>query len=222
MPEQDPGRRRRTGPPRVETRDDTIRLDLTDCVVDAIEVARAAEAGIDALASERQQALATLFSGDFLEGLEIDRSPPSTAGSPPSGGASAAVQVALLEHLARSAPTTRRSAYLEKWLELAPFDRRAHEMLLAALARHGRIREGEEHLAATARLFEDEGLDCAPLREVWRSVRAQKADAPARSAPRSRRPRRQRHDARDDRRRCAPRRASIAVMPFVDQVRQPA
>ncbi len=64
-----PGRR------RVETRDDTIRLDLTDCFVDALEIARAAEAGIDALASERQQALTTLFNGDFLEGLEIDRSP---------------------------------------------------------------------------------------------------------------------------------------------------
>ena len=67
---------------------------------------------------------------------------------------------------------TKRSAYLEKWLQLAPFDRHVHEMLLAALARRGRIREGEEHLAATARLFEAEGLDSAPIRDAWRSARA--------------------------------------------------
>src|SRR5688572_19938660 len=40
---------------RVQTRDDTIRLDLADCFVDAIEIARAAGEGIAALAPERQR-----------------------------------------------------------------------------------------------------------------------------------------------------------------------
>ena len=75
---------------------------------------------------------------------------------------------ALLEHLVSSVPDDEAFGYLEKWLQLAPFDRRVHEILLNALARRGRIREGEEHLAATARLFEAEGLDCTPIRDAWR------------------------------------------------------
>src|SRR5215510_483617 len=42
---------------RVHTRGDTIRLDLADCFVDAIEIARAAQEGIEPLAPERQRAL---------------------------------------------------------------------------------------------------------------------------------------------------------------------
>ena len=38
---------------RVYTRGDTVRLDLTDCFVDAIEIARATEEGIETLAPER-------------------------------------------------------------------------------------------------------------------------------------------------------------------------
>jgi DNA-binding SARP family transcriptional activator/Tfp pilus assembly protein PilF len=198
----------------IETLDDTIRLDLTDCFVDALEIARAAEAGIDGLTAERQQALTSLFNGDFLEGLEIERSPAFNAWLTAQRRRLRGIQVALLEHLARNAPDGA-FGNLEKWLALAPFDRRAHEILLAALARHGLIREGEEHLAAAARLFEDEGLDCAPLREIWRSVRAQKAVAPedrATPAP----PVTAADDSRDAAG-VAPRRASIAVMPFVDQ-----
>jgi len=53
--------------------------------------------------------------------------------------------------------------HLEKWLQRVPFDPHVHEMLLNALARCSRIREGEEHLKATARLFEAEGLDSVPI-----------------------------------------------------------
>src|SRR4029453_7993327 len=93
-------------------------------------------------------------------------------------------------------------AYLEKWLQLAPFDRHVHEILLTALARRGRIREGEEHLAATARLFEAEGLDSVPIRNAWRSARAVTVVA---------------IEGRKEAAAVAPRRGSIAVMPFVDR-----
>ena len=45
------------GRQRVDTRADTIRLDLADCFVDAIEIARAAQEGIETLAPERLRAL---------------------------------------------------------------------------------------------------------------------------------------------------------------------
>src|SRR4029079_14426206 len=43
--------------PRVQTRDDTIALDLADCFVDVIEIARATKEGIETLGVARQRAL---------------------------------------------------------------------------------------------------------------------------------------------------------------------
>jgi DNA-binding SARP family transcriptional activator/TolB-like protein len=200
---------------RVETRDDSIRLDLADCFVDAIEVSGAAEAGIGALTPERQGALCALFNGDFLEGLEIGRSPAFNGWLTAQRRRFRGCRTALLEHLARSAPDEEAFGYLEAWLQLAPFDRRVHEILLAALARNGRIREGEEHLAATARLFEDEGLDCAPIRDAWRSARARRSGpASIQAAPESIVVA---GGGNSDNAVATSRRASIAVMPFVDR-----
>ena len=126
---------------------------------------------------------AALFDGDFLDGLEIDRSPVFNGWLTAQRRRFRGCHAALLEHLVGSAPGDEAFGYLEKWLELAPFDRRVHELLLNALARRGRIREGEEHLAATARLFEAEGLDCAPIREAWRAARAQADGAPQARQP---------------------------------------
>jgi len=171
------------GRARVQTRDDTVRLDLSDCFVDAIEVSGAIEAGIETLAPERRKALVGLFAGDLLDGLEIDRSPAFGSWLTAQRRRYRAAQIALLEHLARSAPDPDALEHLEAWLRLAPFDRAAHELLLAALARRGRIREGEEHLATTARLFDGEGLDIAPLREAWRAARSRANPFPRGTAP---------------------------------------
>ncbi|WP_292132304.1 BTAD domain-containing putative transcriptional regulator, partial [Mesorhizobium sp.] len=62
-------------------------------------------------------------------------------------------------------------AHLDRWVELAPFDARAHATLLASLARRGEIAAAEKHLAAAARLFQSEDLDFAPLRSAWRTIR---------------------------------------------------
>lgn len=206
----EPGRR------RVHTREDTIRLDLADCFVDAIEIARAAEEGIETLAPERQRALSRLFNGDFLEGLEIDRSPVFNGWLTAQRRRFRGCQAALLEHLVKSVHDDEVFGYLEQWLRLAPFDRHVHAILLSALGRHGRIREGEEHVAATVRLFEAEGLDCGPIRDAWRSARAQgagpthgRAIAPAVTEAVG--------DDRNDMVTAATRRASVAVMPFVDR-----
>ena len=200
----EPGRR------RVETQGDSVRLDLEDCFVDAIEVARAVQEGIETIAPERLRTLAALFAGDFADGLEIDRSPAFNGWVTAQRRRFRGCHVAVLEHLVASVPDDEALVYLEKWLEIAPFDRRVHELLLHALARRGRIREGEEHLAATARLFDAEGLDCTPIRDAWQSARAQ-GDG-SRAAPLS-----ATEAGRDDVVTAAARRASIAVMPFVDR-----
>jgi DNA-binding SARP family transcriptional activator len=193
---------------RIATREDTVRLDLSDCLVDALEIARAAGERIETLAPERQRRLLALFDGDFLEGLEIDRSPVFGGWLTAQRRRFRACHAALLEHLARGVGDEEAFGYLDKWLQLAPFDLHAHETLLAALARRGRIREGEEHVASTARLFEAEGLDTAPIRAAWRSARpATLVSVESRGEAGS----------RNDAVAAAPGRGSIAVMPFADR-----
>ena len=159
-----------------------------------------------------------LFAGDFLDGLEIDRSPQFNGWLIAERRRFRGCHVALLEHLAESAPGNEAFGYLEKWLQLAPFDRRVHEILLDAFGRGGRIGEGEEHLAATIRHFEAEGLDSTPIRDAWRVARARAGRAPivravslppACTAPLPSSP--------VEIAAARPSRASVAVMPFVDQ-----
>jgi DNA-binding SARP family transcriptional activator/TolB-like protein len=204
---------------RVETRGDAVALDLGDCFVDVIEVARATQAGIESLDPRRLRALAVLFVGDFLDGLEIDRSPYFHGWLIAQRRRFRACRTAVLEHLVRRLPAECEEVfeYLDQWLELAPFDCRVHASLLTALARRGRIGEGEEHLAATARLFEAEGLDWTPVREAWRAARGGQAnrarsrqaaivslEPPLTPGPVEITP-------------PGARRASIAVMPFLDR-----
>jgi len=201
---------------RVHSHEDAIRLDLSDCFVDATEIIRASETGIKSLDLQRSRALATLFNGDFLEGLGIERSPFFTGWLTAQRRRFRGCHTALLEHLVGSVSDDEALGYLEKWVELAPFDRRVHEILLSTLGGRGRIAEGEAHLASTIRLFEAEGLDGGPIREAWRSARAKHAE-PSRdrsatwtstTGPRSGEPLLVPS---------SPRRASVAVMPFVDR-----
>jgi TolB-like protein len=196
----------------------SIRIDLTDCLVDTLEVTRAPEHGIQKLGVDRQQTLAALFSGELLEGLEIARSPMFDAWITAERRRFRGIQTVLLENLSRSLPHEAAAPYIDEWLKLSPFDRHVHELLLASLARQGRIAEGEAHLTAACRLFEADGLDSAPLRELWRATREKQA---AQSQPG---PAIELLSANlTEIRRITPgvpastRRASIAVMPFVDR-----
>jgi TolB-like protein len=111
---------------------------------------------------------------DFLDGLEIDRSPVFSAWLTAQRRRFRGIHATVLQRLVRSAPDNEVLDYLGKWLELTPFDESVHLVLFDVLARYGQIREGDEHLAATIRLFESEGLDPTPLRNAWRSARAQR------------------------------------------------
>ena len=157
-----------------------------------------------------------MFAGEFLDGLEIDRARSSRAWLTAERRRFRSCRVAVLEHLAKIVHGDEVFPHLEAWLQLAPFDERVHAALLSALARRGRIHDGDEHLTATARLFEDEGLDHAPMRDLWRSAVAEanrsargRAVAAASTAASS-------GDARPDQV-IMSRRASVAVMPFASQ-----
>ncbi|TGQ54323.1 transcriptional regulator [Mesorhizobium sp. M1C.F.Ca.ET.193.01.1.1] len=203
---------------RIETDGDTVALRLADASVDAVEASVAAAEGIETLGLERLRTLAQLFAGDFLDGLELDRSPHFTSWLTAQRRRFSSCHVAVLEHIIGLLPqgADEAGAYLDKWLELAPFDGRAHVALLENLARRGQIGAGEEHLATAAELFHSEGLDFAPLREAWHEIRARNAGATpcARSGPTSLAPQPPMLAVESEP--AALRRASLAVMPFAE------
>jgi DNA-binding SARP family transcriptional activator/TolB-like protein/uncharacterized protein YukE len=193
---------------RVHTDGDTVHLDLSQCPVDVLHVLRAAETGFETLSPEQLGALAASFDGEFLESLAIDGSPVFAAWLTAQRRRLRSCRTAVLEQLVMRGPNDEALAHLDTWLELAPFDQRAHECLFKVLARRGDIREAEAHLATTIDLFEGEGLESLSIRTAWRAARAatgiaiQEPNEPGTdTAGRGR--------------------ASIAVMPFIDRSSAP-
>jgi len=198
-----PGRR------RVVAHDDALHLDLQDCEVDALAVARVTQAGLAAIDVATCRTLLGRCRGELLEGLELDRAPLFTGWLTAQRRRFRSCQTALLDRLVQGVDDAEALGYLERWLELAPFERRAHALLLMLLARGERLREGEEHLAAAVQLFESSGLDAGPLVAAWRNARgAGSTSLLSVTEPTS---------PGVDGDTAARRRASIAVMPFADQ-----
>ncbi|MGH8177981.1 MAG: BTAD domain-containing putative transcriptional regulator [Steroidobacter sp.] len=205
--------------PRIQTRSDTIALDLTGCFVDAAEIARITQTRLAELDLRELGSLHALFTGEFAEGLETDRNPEFTSWLSTQRRRFRVLHVAVLEQLvARDADraTDESFEYLGKWLQLSPFDQRAHQTLLDSLLLCGRVREAEEHLATTIRLFEAEGVDWIPIREFWKAARTRAPDAYPVSQVSSSGVVARAIDAHVVATTGA-RRASICVMPFVDR-----
>ncbi len=195
--------------------EDAVRLDVSGVAIDVAALdAALTSARVSDLDVDRCRQLLTLFGGDFLQGLEVEGSPHFSAWLTAQRRRFRDCHAELLERLAAAAPDDESLQYLEQWRQLAPYDQKVHQMLLNALARRGRVREAEEHLRAAVRLFEDEGLDCAPLHAAWLAARDVQEPLPAAvaaaPAPEPEMPR----DATGTQ---AARRASIAVMPFTEQ-----
>lgn len=200
--------------PRVIATGDMISLDLSGCFVDVAEIAAASRQGLETCDAPRLSGLSELFAGDFLEGLEIDRSPHFQSWLLAQRRRCRAWETAVLEQLVSSLPEASGeiSPYVEKWVELAPFDGRAHMALLGALARRGRIDACEEHLSVTARLFEAEDLDFGSVRAAWQTMRERQGGAPTPAAFASAADVAEATDGIT-----SARRASLAVMPFLEQ-----
>lgn len=216
----DPGRT------RVLTRGEAVALDLQDCRVDALRLVQALQQGIAGCAAGELQVLAkSCAAGEFVEGLALPRSPVFDGWVTAQRRRLRDGEAAVLEHLVRVLPAGDAPALaaLERWVAIAPFDRRAHAGLLDALAATGRLREGEAHLAATARRFEAEGQDWAPIGHAWRAARlrhAQGGSAPnepmASGVVATMGTALWLREAAAPVQAAAARRASLAVMPFAD------
>jgi DNA-binding SARP family transcriptional activator len=198
---------------RVDASGDLVSLDLADCHVDATEIERLRQPGLETLDVSQLRTLSQLYTGDFAAGLELERNPEFASWLSAQRRRFHAEHVAVLEQLiARLGENNQDESFacLEKWLQLAPFDRRAHELLLRSLVRSGRVREGDAHLTATIQLFEAEGLDWIPIRECWRAARAQTPNVVVQLPT----PTEVKSEAAIE---TSQRRASICVMPFSDR-----
>lgn len=183
------------GRPRLVSSGASVSLELGGCSVDAVAVAQAIQAGVERLSMDRLVELSARCVGELVEGLTLDRSPLLNAWLITQRRHLRACQVAILEQIVRMLPPSSpdRLPVLDRWLAIAGLDRTAHEQLLTTLAHRGLTREGAEHLDAVDKVFEAEGLDARPLRELWdRAIRREREVVPP------------------------PRRASIAVMPLAE------
>ena len=114
-------------------------------------------------------------AGDLLEGLAIDRCPQFESWLAGQRRRYRRMHAQLLHALACCVPDDEASGYVERWLQIEPFEPQAHALLLAALMRRHRIREAKEHVDVATRMFEAEGLDARALRDAWRSARSSAA-----------------------------------------------
>jgi DNA-binding SARP family transcriptional activator/TolB-like protein len=204
----DPGR------VRVMTEGERIWLDLTDCSVDVNLLSAALHQGMAALSTDRLQSLAALFAGDeFLEGLDLPRSPAFTGWLVAERRRLRAAHAVVLDHWVRTFPAASDAALpvLERWLAIAPFDRQAHERLFDVLASQGHLREGDEHLAAVVRRYEAEGQDWAPIGHAWRAAKLRHGRNAGSVIVTGAMPQIPVQPVAG-----AARRASLAVMPFID------
>ncbi len=152
---------------------DHVALDLAGCFVDARAVDAALEGGVGRASADELATLAASFSGDLLEGLNVEGTAEFHGWLSAQRQHYRSLRIAILEELVRRAPAGSDDVFrrLETWLQLAPFDRGPHEAMLEALVRRGRPRDAEAHLAGAVRLFEEQALDATPLRDAWRRVR---------------------------------------------------
>lgn len=202
---------------RVVTEGEAVRLDLSGCRVDALEVARAFPPGGRGLEAGRAKALERLFAGDLLEGLEAERYPSFDTWLTAQRRRFRSWHIMLLEQIVREDPEASRDC-IDTWLKLAPFDLKAHGLLLDALARAGQMREAEEHVAAACRLFEAEGFDTGPVQAAWQAARSrQEGGPPATAGDSAPAPRDASGTQGEGAAAAGARRASVAVMPFHDR-----
>ena len=159
----------RPGARCVESSRDAIAIRVDGCVADVVEIERAIQDGFQQLGLARLRALSTLYAGTFLESLRLDRSPRLDnwliAQRRRFQSYFDAIQEQLIALL--QPDSVELFAVVDRWLALTPTNQRPHEILLAALARSGRMRDGEEHLALAGHLFHRDSAAYRSLRETW-------------------------------------------------------
>src|SRR5262249_27343572 len=139
---------------RVVAADDQVRLDLSNARVDVLDIERAARTGFENIPQAELAQLCDRFAGDVLDGVEIDSNAEFVGWLAAQRNRYRTFHVDMLRALVARVASEHTFRRLETWLQIAPFDIRAHEIMLEALAKAGRLHDAEDHLATAIRSFE--------------------------------------------------------------------
>jgi TolB-like protein len=156
--------------------------------------------------NSRLQALEAFYAGDLLEGLEVDRSPGFDSWLAAQRRRFRDVHDVLLQRLVASAASNELISQNGSDMRLSTFGLTKHLQVW----RHKAGFEAEEHLSATVRLFQSEGIDAKALQGIWQrrgpNLMARYLPLPPSLEP----PVNRQQEAAQNRR------GSVAVMPFAD------
>ncbi len=206
------------GQTRLVTRGEEVEFALPDSAVDAVAVRRALSKDIRRLDVQNVRGLAGLFEGQFAESMTLEPSPNFNLWLTSQRLLLRTCHIDILKRLLELIPNHSPEAgtVLQTWLQLAPLDRQAHELLLDTLAHHGRFADASVHAAAAIRLFESEGLSADWLGKSRRGARAhQRPDVRAVTPTAS-------STGTEPAEKARWRRASIAVIPLMNPGASPA
>lgn len=158
---------------RVQCRDDMVWLDLADMSVDALRVDIAVRCGIETMNLDLARELSDLMAGDFLEGLDLARSPQLDHWLAGQRRHYRTCQASILERLIDLLPDDPHLLlqHADRWVALSPLDIRAQTILLKALLQSGRPDEADRHFSAISRLFSAEKVAIEPVRRAWLEMR---------------------------------------------------
>ncbi|HLW26287.1 MAG TPA: hypothetical protein VKY54_01035 [Kiloniellales bacterium] len=209
---------------RVQSLDDAISLDLSDCAVDALAIEAARRTGLENVDQLQLRTLCDVVASEFLENLDLTRSPQLDHWLSAQRRHYRACQEELLRRLIALPPEdpVTLHACAERWVEVSPLVPEAQLLLLQNLLARDRLPEAELHFASAVRLFEAEGLDADSLRHSWRDLRKRAQASKAMDAVVVTQAAETQPPVREAPAPILAGRASLAIMPFTESAPQEA
>jgi branched-chain amino acid transport system substrate-binding protein len=160
-----------------------VWIDTSSLDIDAISLTRSAQVTLTSGSPGDLQSLRTLFCGDFLEGLSVDRVPLFDNWLAGQRHRFGQLHQQLLERLSAVLPpeSDDRIGVLRECIEVAPFDEAAHIELIHTLLRHALYNEAEHQIDASVARFQSEGVDPTSLKSALAAMQ-RSASKPARTS----------------------------------------
>lgn len=174
------------GTARVLATRESVGLDVTGLDIDLLALREAASQGLHRLPVERLEALAALFRGEFLEGLELPQQHEFQSWCVAERENLRRLQMGLLAELIERLNADPAAALrpARQLVQIDPFNEAARADLLRLLLAAGRDQEALRQFEAAERQFRDLGGDSvARLTRKWRELRLAAAAGPAAPAP---------------------------------------
>jgi DNA-binding SARP family transcriptional activator/alpha-beta hydrolase superfamily lysophospholipase len=169
--------------PRIAGGRDAVSFDAEGVEIDLLTARRRAASDGDAAIAALKDA-ATLFRGDFLEGLDLSTCPEFEAWRAAEREEARALHRRVLTALVERLAPAEALPYARALVGIDPYAPAAHEALLKLMAGTGRLREAEEQFAASTRMLAEASQRSANmLGESWRALNRARTDADAAAQP---------------------------------------